>query len=80
MKEPKLHLVMLNIDVLSTKMYEYDKPMAFFGNVTNNMFTGYLVNNSSTTLYFEPEDHEGLILIPHAWVKWCIPINKKEGL
>jgi hypothetical protein len=74
----KLHLVQLNEDVLNNWRYADDRVNIFYANVKNHRFTGYLVNSSGSALYFEPEDHEGLIIVPYAWVKWCLPIEKEE--
>lgn len=77
MKEPKLHLVQLKENILYSYRDSDDKPQILYANIKNHRFVGYLVNVSADALYFEPEDHEGLIIIPHAWIKWCIPIEKK---
>lgn len=81
MKEPKLHIVQLDAEVLYRGRYEDDRPHTFYDNVIDNRFEGYLVNTSATALYFEPKDKNGLIIVPHSWVKWCIPIDEdiKEG-
>ena len=78
MKEPKLHLVQLDEDILNRWRYADDKPHILYANIKHHRFTGYLVNSSAVTLYFEPEDHEGLIIVPHAWVKWCVPISETK--
>ena len=78
MKEPKLHLVQLNKDILSNWRDLDDKPQILYANIKNHRFIGYLVNISATALYFEPKDREGLIIVPHAWVKWCLPIEGEE--
>jgi hypothetical protein len=78
MKEPKLHLVQLDEDIMHSLRYEDDKPQILYANIRHRRFTGYLVNSSAVALYFEPEDREGLIIIPHAWVKWCVPIDETK--
>lgn len=78
MKEPKLHLVQLDEDILYSLRYENDKPQILYANIKHSRFIGYLVNFSATALYFEPKDNEGLIIVPHAWVKWCVPINETK--
>ena len=81
MREPtkyKLHLVQLDEDVLNNWRYMDNKPSILYANIKNHRFMGYLVNSSGSALYFEPEDREGLIIVPHAWVKWCLPIKKDE--
>lgn len=79
--EHKLHLIQLNENILGDWRYTEDKPEILYANIKNHRFKGYLVNFSASTLYFEPEDHEGLIIIPHAWVRWCVPIEEeKESL
>jgi hypothetical protein len=78
MKEPKLHLVQLDEYILDTYRYLDYKPKVFYNNIKNHMFKGYLVNFSASTLYFEPEDRNGLIIVPHAWVKWCVPIEETK--
>lgn len=82
MKEPKLHIVRLDKNVLLSGRYSDDKAKVFYRNIDTNInnfiFKGYLVNISSTSLYFEPEDHNGLIIVPHAWIKWCVPIDEKN--
>lgn len=81
MKKSKLHLVQLDENVLHSFRYADDKAYVLYANIKNHRFIGYLVNTSASALYFEPEDHEGLIIIPHAWVKWCVPIEEeKESL
>lgn len=74
----KLHLVQLDEDILHGYRHSDDKPQILYANIKNHRFKGYLVNFSASTLYFEPEDHEGLIIIPHAWVKWCVPIEEEK--
>lgn len=75
MKEPKLHLVQLDKNIIYSSRYEDYKPRVFYANIDNYIFRGYLVNFGADTLYFEPEDREGLIIVPHAWVKWCTPVD-----
>lgn len=74
MKEPKLHLVQLDENILYR--HSDNKPQILYANIKNHRFKGYLVNIGGSTLYFEPEDREGLIIIPHSWVKWCLPIEE----
>ena len=74
----KLHLVQLDENILDNWRYSENKPHILYANIKNHRFEGYLVNFGSSTLYFEPKDREGLIIIPHSWVKWCIPIEDKE--
>lgn len=80
MREPnyKLHLVQLDENILNNWRYADNNPHILYANVKNHRFTGYLVNFSGSALYFEPEDREGLIIVPHAWVKWCLPIQKED--
>lgn len=78
MKEPKLHLVQLDENILHGFRYLDDKPQILYANIKNHRFIGYLVNISASALYFEPKDREGLIIVPHAWVKWCLPIEGEE--
>lgn len=75
MKESKLHLVQLDENVLYK---DKNNPLALYANIKNHMFAGYLENISSSALYFEPEDRNGLIIVPHAWVKWCVPVEKED--
>lgn len=77
MKEPKLHLVQLNSDVIYNFAQSDYRPQILYSNIKHHRFMGYLVNKTGTALYFEPEDHEGLIIIPHSWIKWCTPIEKE---
>lgn len=65
-------------DIIYSSTYEEYKPRVFYANINNYMFRGYLVNISASALYFEPEDREGLIVVPHTWVKWCLPIEEAE--
>lgn len=74
----KLHLVQLDENVLNNWRYADDKAHILYSNIKNHRFMGYLVNSSGSALYLEPEDREGLIIVPHAWVKWCLPIKKEE--
>lgn len=78
LKESKLHLVQLDESILHGWRYADDKPSILYSNIKGHRFKGYLVNISAGALYFEPEDHEGLIIIPHAWVKWCLPIEEDK--
>lgn len=78
MKEPKLHLVQLDKNILNKWSYLDDKAKILYANIENHRFMGYLVNFSSSALYFEPEDRNGLIIVPHAWIKWCVPIEKTK--
>lgn len=80
MREPnyKLHLVQLDENILNNWRYTDNNPHILYANVKNHRFTGYLINSSGSALYFEPEDREGLIIVPHAWVKWCLPIQKED--
>lgn len=75
MREPKLHLVQLDENIPSNWRYTDNKPEILYANIKNHRFEGYLVNNSGSALYFEPKDREGLIIVPHSWVKWCVPIG-----
>lgn len=77
MREPKLHFVQLKEDILHSYRDLDDRPQILYANIKNRRFIGYLVNFSADALYFEPEDCEGLIIIPHAWIKWCVPIGEK---
>ena len=81
MKEPKLHLVQLDENILYRYKYLDNKSPILYANIKNHIFKGYLVNFSASALYFEPEDRNGLIIVPHAWVKWCVPVEEdlKEG-
>lgn len=74
----KLHLVQLDENILNSWRYADDKPHILYANIKNHRFTGYLVNFSGSALYFEPEDREGLIIVPYAWVKWCLPIEVED--
>lgn len=76
-KEDKLHLVQLDERVLGDWKYDEDKARILYANIKNHRFEGYLVNIGGSTLYFEPKDHNGLIIVPHAWVKWCVPIEEE---
>lgn len=80
MKESKykLHLVKLDESVINNWRHEENKPAILYAHVKNHIFAGYLENISGASLYFASEDNEGLIIVPSAWVKWCIPIDKKE--
>lgn len=78
MKEPKLHLVQLDEYILHSYRYLDSKAQTLYTNIKNHIFKGYLVNFSCSALYFEPEDRNGLIIIPHAWVKWCVPIEETK--
>lgn len=80
MKEPeyKLHLIQLDDSILGNWRYAENKPEILYANIKNHRFMGYLVNSSGSALYFEPEDRNGLIIVPHAWVKWCLPIKKED--
>ena len=77
MKESKLHLVQLDEDVLNNWRYADSKPHILYGNIKNHRFMGYLENISDTKLYFKPKDHDGLVIVPHSWVKLCVPIEIK---
>lgn len=74
----KEHIVQLDENILYNYRYLDDKPQVFYSNFKNHRFIGYLVNTTGNALYFEPKDHEGLIIVPHSWVKWCLPIDAKE--
>lgn len=76
MREPKLHLVQLDENVLHDWRYADHKAHVLYANIKNHRFEGYLVNQGGATLYFEPKDKEGLIIVPHSWVKWCVPIEE----
>lgn len=78
MQDPKLHLVQIDRGVIYNYKYLDDRPNLFDNNIKNHSFKGYLVNTSATALYLEPEDHNGLIIVPHSWVKWCIPITNTD--
>lgn len=78
MKEPKLHLVQLDENILHSYRYLDDKSQILYSNIKNHRFIGYLTNINASALYFEPKDREGLIIVPHAWVKWCLPIEGEE--
>lgn len=80
MKNPKLHLVQLDENVLYRLRDSVDKPQILYANIKGYRFQGYLVNFSASALYFEPEDRNGLIIVPHAWVRWCVPIEKIEEI
>lgn len=75
MEDPKLHLVHIDRGIIHSSKYIDDSPQIFNANIKHYIFKGYLVNTSATALYFEPEDRNGLIVIPHSWVKWCVPID-----
>ncbi len=78
LKESKLHLVQLNKDILHSFRYSDDNPQILYANIKNHRFIGYLVNISASALYFEPKDRDGLIIVPYAWVKWCLPIEEDK--
>lgn len=78
MQDPKLHIVHIDRGIIHSYKYIDDSPQIFNNNIKHYIFKGYLVNMSSTALYFEPEDHNGLIIVPHSWIKWCIPIANKD--
>ena len=78
MKESKLHLVQLDENVLNNWRYIDNKPNILYANIKNHRFMGYLENISGSALYFEPKDRNGLIIVPHSWVKWCIPVEFEE--
>ena len=78
MKKAKLHLVQLDINILNNWRYSENKPEIFYANIKNHRFEGYLENISCSNLYFKPKDkeHDSLIIVPHAWVKWCVPVEE----
>ena len=87
MKELKqiLHLVQLKTDILYNYRYAEDKPEILYANIKRQYgdyrFKGYLENVSCDGLYFKVEKDKNiqdLIIIPHAWVKWCIPIDEED--
>ena len=78
MKKYKRHLVQLDKNILYKDRYANDNANIFYANIEHHRFIGYLLNFSSTALYFEPEDHNDLIIVPHAWVKWCVPIKEEK--
>lgn len=69
-----LHLVQLDENILNNWRYADNHPQILYANIPNHRFVGHLVNQSGSALYFETKDHNGLIIIPHSWVKWCVPI------
>ena len=76
MKKSKLHLVRLDENILYR---DYNLPHMLYAKINKNYtFTGYLENISSNALYFETEDRNGLIIVPCAWVKWCVPIKEEK--
>lgn len=77
----KLHLVQLNDGILNDWRYADNKPEILYANIKNHRFEGYLENISCSALYFKPKDSDGsdsLIIIPHSWVKWCVPVEESE--
>ena len=74
----KEHIVQLDENVLNSYRYLDDKPQIFYANCKNHRFTGYLVNTTGSALYFEPKDPDGLIIVPHAWIRWCLPIGEAK--
>ena len=81
MKKAKLHLVQLDKNVLYDWRHDENKPNILYANIKNQRFMGYLENISCSNLYFRPkedsDEYESLIIVPHAWVKWCVPINEE---
>ena len=81
MKKAKLHLVQLDKNVLYNWRYEENKHEILYANIKNYRFMSYLENISCSNLYFRPkedsEEYESLMIVPHAWVKWCVPINEE---
>ena len=77
-EESKLHLVQLDEDILNNWRYADNHPNILYANIKNHRFMGYLENIACSNLYFKPKHSDGLIIVPHSWVKWCVPVEDEE--
>lgn len=42
-----------------------------------NVFTGTIVNQTASSLYFELKDTKELVIIPHEYILWLAPVKDK---
>lgn len=55
----------------------------FYKTTCSNLFCGRLVNENSGRFYFELNNNDALVIIPHSWIEWMAPSKilweKKDG-
>ena len=55
----------------------------FYKTTCSNIFCGRLVNQNNRNFYFELNDSNALVIIPHSWIEWMAPSKnlweKKNG-
>lgn len=44
----------------------------------SNVFSGTIVNQTASSIYFELKDTKELVIIPHEYILWLAPIKDKE--
>ena len=72
------YIVKIDKDKLDTSELGY----MFYKTTCANLFCGRLVNQNNGNFYFELNNSEDLVIIPHSWIKWMAPskILKEEAI
>ena len=45
----------------------------FYKTTCSNLFCGRLVNENNGRFYFELNNNDALVIIPHSWIEWMAP-------
>lgn len=73
------YIVKINKDKIDISELGY----MFYKTTCSNIFCGRLVNQNGRNFYFELNNSDALVIIPHSWIEWMAPSKiiweKKDG-
>ena len=73
------YIVKINQDKIDSNELGY----MFYETTCSNIFCGRLVNQANGRFYFELNNSNALVIIPHSWIEWMAPSKilweKKDG-
>lgn len=73
------YIVKVNKDEIDSSELGY----MFYETTCLNIFCGRLVNQNGRNFYFELNNSDALVIIPHSWIEWMAPSKiiweKKDG-
>ena len=73
------YIVKINKDKIDSSELGY----MFYKTTCPNIFCGQLVNQNNENFYFELNNSNALVIIPHSWIEWMAPSKiiweKKDG-
>lgn len=71
------------VKVNKTEIDSSELGYMFYKTTCSNIFCGRLVNQNNGNFYFELNNSNALVIIPHSWIEWMAPSKisweKKDG-